>query len=77
MKNIVEVLRQKEAVLQQLQNEVEILRRALSLLSEEGDVPLGARPLAQTGTDVRMVQPGTDVRNKAAISEMTNPRQFP
>lgn len=68
MKNIVEVLKHKEAALQQLQNEVEILRRALSLLSEEGDMPVGVRPLAQTGTDLRA---------KAAVAEMASPRQFP
>ncbi len=68
MKNIVEVLKQKEAALQQLQNEIEILRRALSLLSDEGEMPLPARPLAQTGTDAR---------TKAAVAEMTSPRQFP
>ena len=68
MKNIVEVLKQKETALQQLQNEVEILRRALALLSEESDVPLGTRSLSQTGTDPRTM---------AAVAEMTNPRQFP
>ena len=68
MKNIVEVLRQKEAALLQLQNEVEVLRRALSLLSEEGDTASAVRPFAQTGTDTR---------TKAAVAEMTSPRQFP
>jgi len=67
VKNIVEVLRQKEAALLQLQNEVEILRRALSLLSEEGETP-AVRPFAQTGTDAR---------TKVAVAEMTSPRQFP
>jgi hypothetical protein len=37
MKNIVEVLRQKEMELQQIQAEVEALRVALRLVSEDGD----------------------------------------
>jgi hypothetical protein len=68
VKNIVEVLRQKEAALLQLQNEVEILRRAMSLLSEEGETASTVRPFAQTGTDAR---------TKPAVAEMTSPRQFP
>jgi hypothetical protein len=49
MKNIIDVLRQKEAELQQLQNEVEVLRVAASLLSEQGDPEL--ETFAATGTD--------------------------
>ena len=50
MKNIVEVLRQKEAELQRLQGEVEALRVAIRILSDEaessarGAVPAGTLP---------------------------------
>ena len=37
MKNINDVLQQKEAELQQLQSEIEALRLAAGLLSEDGD----------------------------------------
>lgn len=37
MKNIGEVLKQKEAELQRVQTEVEALRLAIQLLSEDGD----------------------------------------
>jgi hypothetical protein len=37
MKNIYDVLRQKEAELQQIQKEIEALRVAARLLAEEGD----------------------------------------
>ena len=47
MKNIVEVLRKKEMELQQIQAEVEALRVALRLLSEDGENL--ARPLVPTG----------------------------
>jgi hypothetical protein len=38
MKNILEVLRQKETDLQQIQKEIEALRIAARLLSEESDI---------------------------------------
>jgi type II secretory pathway component PulM len=37
MKNIFEVMRQKEAEIQQLQRDIEALRTAARLLAEEGD----------------------------------------
>jgi len=46
MKDINEVLRRKEVDLQQLQREVEALRMAVRLLSEEAEaVPAYARPV--------------------------------
>jgi hypothetical protein len=38
MKNLFDVLRQKEAELQQIQREIEALRVAARLLSDEGDM---------------------------------------
>jgi hypothetical protein len=48
MKSLVEVLRQKESELQQIQAEVDALRLALRLVSEEGESY--GRSLAATGT---------------------------
>ena len=44
MKNIYEVLRQKEIALTQLQQEIEVLRRAAELLAEPEDSDAGHRP---------------------------------
>jgi len=50
MKNIYEVLRQKEAELQQLQKEVEALRVAAELLADDYDSHKDATPRASTGS---------------------------
>lgn len=48
MKSLVDVLRQKEIELQQIQAEVDALRVALRLVSEEGEN--SGRPLTLAGT---------------------------
>lgn len=68
MKNIVEVLKQKEAELQQLQGEVDALRVAIRLLAEDGDN--SGRVLAPTGTSLE-----SRVKEIKTVSETT--RQFP
>jgi len=67
VKNIFEVLKQKEAALQQLQIEVEVLRRAVAMLSEEGDPPREPRPLPQAVNETK----------PKPVTEMSSPRQFP
>jgi len=67
MKNILDVVKQKEAQLQELQEELEVLHTVMRLLSEEGDPP--ARSLAPTGT--------ADTRPKGAVADIGNPRSFP
>jgi hypothetical protein len=67
MKNIVEVLRQKEAELQQLQGEVDALRVAIRILSDvpenSGQVPASA---------------GSESRVKEILTVSDAPaRQFP
>jgi hypothetical protein len=68
MKNLVDVLRQKEAELQQIQADINALRTALRLVSEEGENY--GRPLAPTGTS-----------SESRITEITMgpsaTRQFP
>jgi hypothetical protein len=71
MKNIADVLRQKEAELQQIQVEVDALRLTFRLLAEDGEQknPNG-RILAPTGTT-----PGSRVEEIRATDP--NPRRFP
>jgi hypothetical protein len=60
MKNIVEVLKQKEAELVQLQLEVEALRVAIRLLSDDSEN--SGRVLAPNGTSsgVKEIKTGSD-----------------
>ncbi len=68
MKNIVEVLKQKEAELRQVQADVEALRAAVRLLSEDGDNSESS--LAPTGTSSE-----SRLREIKMVSDTT--RQFP
>jgi hypothetical protein len=68
MKNIIEVLRQKEQELQQLQIEVEALRVAIRLVSEDGDSR--GLSLAPTGTS-------SDSRVTERSASTSAVRQFP
>ena len=71
MKSIVEVLKQKEAELQQIQIEVEALRVAMRLMSEDGDG--SARSLAPVGAPSESRKPHVE-----ETSTGSNPtRQFP
>ena len=54
MKNIYEVIRQKESEIQQLQRDIETLRAAARILGDEIDRPAEA-PLAKTSTGVTPV----------------------
>jgi hypothetical protein len=71
MKSLVEVLRQKELELQQIQSEVDALRIALRLVSEDGETY--GRPLAPAGT--------LSESREARVTEITAgpnaTRQFP
>ena len=69
MKSIVEVLKQKEAELQKLQGEVEALRVAIRILSE--DAESSARVAAPAGT-------ASEFRVKESLTVPDAPaRQFP
>jgi len=68
MKNIVELLKQKETELRQLQVEVDALRVAIRLLSE--DTANSGRVLAPAGTS-----PESRVKEIKTVSETTS--QFP
>ncbi len=68
MKNIVEVLKQKEAELQRVQTEVEALRLAIQLVSEDGDNAV--RSLAPTGVS-------SEFRGKEIKMVSGTTREFP
>jgi hypothetical protein len=71
MKSIVEVLKQKEAELQQIQIEVEALRVAMRLMSEDGDGSVHS--LAPAGTPSESREP----RIKETSTGSNPTRQFP
>ncbi len=77
MKNIYDVLRQKEAELQQLQKEIEALRIAARLLSDENEARTesAARPTAvpPPASPLRAASPAKE----AVAAWETGPRQFP
>jgi hypothetical protein len=74
MKNIFDVLRQKEAELQQIQKEIEALRVAARLLSDESD----PRPEAAMRPTVVPATPEVLPRAKQATSVFdAGSRQFP
>ena len=81
VKNLFEVLRQKEAELQQLQKEIEVLRAAAKLLAETPD--LEARPASNGTAVVRTAAPVPPRPAEAALSAATTAasaagiRQFP
>jgi len=88
MKNIRDVLREKEAALRQLKKEIEALRLAVSLLNEEGSAVVaevsapvaspksrGWIPLFEERSSDATV-PGPTV-SKATVSGTTTVRQFP
>jgi hypothetical protein len=77
MKNIFDVLRQKEAELQQLQKEIEALRVAARLLAEDGDPRLesAGRPVIAPAGPVPAPAPRSS-REVPAVFE-AGPRQFP
>jgi len=75
MKNIFDVLRQKEAELQQIQREIEALRVAARLLAEDGDprTEPAMRPAA-----VPSVPPEPMPRSKATTAVFdASTRQYP
>jgi hypothetical protein len=79
MRNINDVLREKEAELQQLEKEIEVLRLAASLLAEE-ETPAVSGPVAPVAAP--QAQPPAPSSKKKLISEMPVPvtpasHQFP
>jgi hypothetical protein len=76
MKNIFDVLRQKEGELQQIQREVEALRVAARLLVDEAD----QRPEAMMRPAVAVAAAGpvpAPRPKEMAVGYDVNPRQFP
>ncbi|MFB3814617.1 MAG: hypothetical protein ACE14L_10940 [Terriglobales bacterium] len=72
MKNIYDVLRQKEAEFQQLQKEIEALRIAARLLADDNDARAASAAPAASARGISAV-PAKD----AAPAWEAGPRQFP
>lgn len=69
MKNVYEVLRQKEQELARLEKEVEALRVAAPLLSDDKDVIPESKPALATGTNsqpIRIPQPAVNANPQPA-----------
>lgn len=82
MKNIYEVLRQKESDLSRLHKEIEALNIAIRLLAEEADAPAEAAPKLVVEAAVsggRGVQPALvkEGGHSAAWDNAPAPRPFP
>ena len=78
MKDINEVLRRKEADLQQLQREVEALRIAARLLSDEAEViPAYARPGAPVNAYAQPARPPAGAEAGYGASWDAAPKKFP
>ncbi|HYH00021.1 MAG TPA: hypothetical protein VD837_12875 [Terriglobales bacterium] len=78
MKNIYDVLKQKEAQIEQLQREIEALRIAARLLAEDGDVLEVPRPAGPVvaGTPLASVSRIT-ARDNGHTGWDASSKQFP
>ena len=78
MKNIYEVLRQKENEIQQLQKDIEALRVAARLLADDNDADT-VRAVASTGTTPRVsaAAVATAVKPVETLGPAAGIRQFP
>jgi hypothetical protein len=78
MKNIYEVLRQKENEIQQLQKDIEALRVAARLLADDNDVDT-VRPATSAGTAPRVSTAAVGAAGKPAdtLGPAVGIRQFP
>ena len=79
MKNIYEVLRQKELELQQLQKDIEALRVAARLLADDNDAEVAARSMGSSAAAPRISTSAVAAVGKPAesMSPTTGIRQFP
>lgn len=79
MKNIYDVLSQKESELAQLQKEIEALRLAARLLSEEADrvEPISRSTGVVTGPVIAPSRPASPAAEPVAPWAETGLRQFP
>jgi hypothetical protein len=79
MKNLYDVLRQKEAEIQQLQKDIEALRVAARLLADEGESePVNTRPMTgPTPTPRVAAAPVATAKPADTLSPAVGIRQFP
>jgi hypothetical protein len=78
MKNIYEVLRQKENEIQQLQKDIEALRVAARLLADDNELET-VRTVTSTGTAPRVTATavGTPMKPAETLGPAVGIRQFP
>jgi hypothetical protein len=78
MKNIYEVLRQKENEIQQLQKDIEALRVAARLLADDNELDT-VRTVTSTGTAPRVsaAAVGSAVKPAETLGPAVGIRQFP
>jgi hypothetical protein len=76
MKNIYEVLRQKELELQQLQKDIEALRVAARLLADDGDAET-ASSRSMGSVAAPRISPAAVGKPAETMSPTTGIRQFP
>jgi hypothetical protein len=76
MKNIYEVLRQKENEIQQLQKDIEALRVAARLLADDNELDT-LRSVTSTGTAPRVSTSAPAVKSADTLGPAVGIRQFP
>jgi hypothetical protein len=76
MKNIYEVLRQKENEIQQLQRDIEALRVAARLLADDSELET-VRPAASSGTAPRVSSAAVAAKPADTLGPAVGIRQFP
>jgi len=78
MKNLYDVLRQKEAEIQQLQKDIEALRVAARLLADESESEsIGSRPMTGPTQTPRVATSPVATAKPADLSPAVGIRQFP
>jgi hypothetical protein len=78
MRNIKELLREKEAELQQLEKAIEALRLAASMLNQEGSSAAAETNVAIAGPKSHVAAPSLEERTSGNIvSGVSASRQFP
>lgn len=78
MKNIYDVLKQKEAQIEQLQAEIEALKIAARLLADDGDVLEVSRPAAPAVAGVPLASvTRMSTRDNGHTAWDANTKQFP
>ncbi len=80
MRNIHEVLREKEQIVEQAQKDIEVLRQAIRLLSEqrgENGEPAGASSLSSMPSPSMVMRPSSGAKDSSYSGWDAGSKQFP